>query len=659
MADPVASLMGTLEVFREDDLLSRLVAGHGQGESFVFLVGSPLAAPARPGEPGVPGVPAMIHRVRTLLGNEVSVPTPGASNPYQDAFSLLIARRGLPAANRLVREAVLEACLTPDRELRERAASADVEACRELERDVGGWALAPGAEALGRILTAFPETFGGTLLTTNFDPLLSVGIRRANGREWTTALHGEGNLEQAAAEGCHVVHAHGRWDRTDTLHTPTQLQQPRPQLKASLRRLCERSVLVVLAYGGWDDVFSRTLMELVEDGGAFPGVLWGFRAAGREDVLATSRALLQGLRPGIERGRVVLYGGIDCHVFLPRLCERLAVLRSEAASSSEQDPEGSRRPVSPFVVGMPITRDEDFFGRRYQRGLLEDALSRGQPIQILGERRMGKTSLLRWVERHAPRVQHRPVAWVNAQGLAGRSPAELVQVAAWALGRLPQVEPLFEERTGVPGARVAEEALLQLLPCALLVDEAAALAAPESGFDQAFLNLLRALGQDGKLLWVSASGEDLQQHFGQLGLTSHFLNDSRRVSVGQLEEEAARELAARGLAAEQVERVLGEAGGFAYGLQCLCDLLWRGVVWEEAVDALADEMASTMEGWWRRRGPGDQALLKRLAAGVPAVDLDRPLRQRARRLVAAGLAAEGNGEFSLPDRLWRNFVLGA
>ncbi|MCP4654711.1 MAG: serine/threonine protein kinase, partial [bacterium] len=57
---------------------------------------------------------------------------------------------------------------------------------------------------------------------------------------------------------------------------------------------------------------------------------------------------------------------------------------------------------SPFIPGPPIERDEDFFGRRAQRELLRTAVEAGQSVQILGERRMGKTSLLHWVKRHAP-----------------------------------------------------------------------------------------------------------------------------------------------------------------------------------------------------------------------------------------------------------------
>ncbi|EYF06769.1 hypothetical protein [Chondromyces apiculatus] len=73
-----------------------------------------------------------------------------------------------------------------------------------------------------------------------------------------------------------MVHMHGYWYGTDTLHAPLQLGQERPQLRASLARLLTGRTLVVLAYGGWDDIFTRTLRDVSADQGAYPDALWCF-----------------------------------------------------------------------------------------------------------------------------------------------------------------------------------------------------------------------------------------------------------------------------------------------------------------------------------------------------------------------------------------------
>ena len=64
---------------------------------------------------------------------------------------------------------------------------------------------------------------------------------------------------------------------------------------------------------------------------------------------------------------------------------------------------------NPFVFGRPIDRDADFVGRVAETRSLRDAIDKRQPVQLLGERLMGKTSLIRWVERTV--FPGRPVIW--------------------------------------------------------------------------------------------------------------------------------------------------------------------------------------------------------------------------------------------------------
>lgn len=429
-------MAASFTLFDASALLDRLVkAAKDPWRPVVFLVGSPLTAPVASGGPGVPGVAQMIERVRRVLGND-DVPSPEAENPYQDAFKTLLARRGPDEVNLLVRQAVLKASVGHPRDLTDaalrREPHAHGQACDALEEDLDGWHLSPGVEYLGRLTGRYPQYFGRTVLTGNFDPLIEISCRRAGRPCWRTALHGDGELHQGRGDVCNVVHVHGYWYAADTLHLPGQLEADRPKLRASLRRLFEDVTLVVVAYGGWNDVFTQALFDVVNDGGAFPEVIWTFYQDDETSIAETSRRLLESLRPGLQRGRVTLYGDVDCHEFFRELWERLQAAPSldpvimaprvgeKARASATPAAESDRR--RPFVVGTPIEHDEDLFGRWAQRERLHDAIERCQPVQILGERRMGKTSLLRWVERHARDWQGRPVAWVNAQGLAGHSP---------------------------------------------------------------------------------------------------------------------------------------------------------------------------------------------------------------------------------------------
>lgn len=284
-------------LFDASALLDRLVrAAKDPWRPVVFLVGSPLTAPLVPGEPGVPGVAEMIERVRQALGRE-DIPAPEAENPYQDAFETLLAHGGPDEVNHLVRQAVLDASVGHPRELvdaalaREHATSR--QACDALEEAQDGWHLSPGVEYLGRLTSRYPQHFGRTVLTSNFDPLIEISCRRAGRPCWRTALHADGELHQGRGDVCNVVHVHGYWYDADTLHLPGQLEADRPRLRASLRRLFEDVTLVVVGYGGWNDVFTQALFDVVDDGGAFPEVIWTFHKDDETAIAESSGRLLE------------------------------------------------------------------------------------------------------------------------------------------------------------------------------------------------------------------------------------------------------------------------------------------------------------------------------------------------------------------------------
>ncbi|NJL29258.1 MAG: hypothetical protein HC897_15940 [Thermoanaerobaculia bacterium] len=248
---------------------------------------------------------------------------------------------------------------------------------------------------------------------------------------------------------------------------------------------------------------------------------------------------------------------------------------------------------------------------------------------------MGKTSLLRWVERHVGEVWPGwPVVWVDAGALDERSPMGLMRAIE---------ESLKEERPS-------------LFPMVLLVDEAAALAAPGNGFDASFLGLLRAAGQKQQLVWVSTSHADLHQLFHEDHLTSPFLNDSLKIQVGALEAEAADALLAQELGKRWALAVLEEAGRLPYPLQWMADALFRDPVLDRAADAMREALEPAFDSWWRWRDGDEKRLLGACVVGVELAGLASHDRRILRRLVARGLILEDAGRFTLPGAAWRDFV---
>ena len=212
----------------------------------------------------------------------------------------------------------------------------DADICKELEKEPDVWVLPRSVERFGELIVSCSDTFGASVLTTNFDPLIEISLLRHGGIFYRTVLHADGDLAQTVGPGTHIVHLHGYWCGYDSLHTPQQLLQERPQLKRSLERVIENSVLVVLGYSGWDDVITQALADILSDSASNPEVMWTFYSADTTVANASRERVLEILEPGLGRGRVALYAGIDCDSALSATLERV---KPPHVPASQQDTE--------------------------------------------------------------------------------------------------------------------------------------------------------------------------------------------------------------------------------------------------------------------------------------------------------------------------------
>jgi hypothetical protein len=336
---------------------------------------------------------------------------------------------------------------------------------------------------------------------------------------------------------------------------------------------------------------------------------------------------------------------------LPTLRGLAKALRPELPAmpaSSEGAPDPTKL-ESPFIVGPPIEKPEHFFGRSREIEEIRHALREHQPIQLVGETRMGKTSLLNRVPDHLP--GNYPVAKINAQGLAGHSPKKLLLAIASCVGRRATIESII--RDDRPDTILL--GLDKLLPCAILLDEADALAQAGHAFDRSFFDHCRTRCQDHKLLWVSASYSDLESLFAKSGLTSRFLNDSKKICVGQLDSAGADALV-RVLGPSLASRAREQAGRFAMGLQWLGHEMWKSGDQPLLADDFANAMHVHFERWWEKLDQEDRRLLKRYGAGVAISGLGDGERRRLRALEHRGLVEQENSTFQLPGTGWRSFV---
>ena len=406
--------------YQDVDLIDRLFSmSHRADRAVTFLVGSPISLPDYVGGRGVPGVPGMIELIQSEFhGSEAEAELnkllqAADANRYQTAFEFLHGRRGQDIANRIVRSAVWQALDDhnwPSHLPETSPEHASAEICEKLERSVDAWVLPGAVDHLGKLIVEYPTVFGGAILTTNFDPLIEISLSKHGGRFYRTVLHDDGKLGQTVADGTHIVHLHGYWHGFDTLHTPQQLVQQRPHLRRFLENIVEASTLVIIGYSGWDDVITRTLMGLLSDSTSNPEIMWAFHECEIARIETHQQALLHLLEPGVGRGRVSLYRGIDCRSVLAQLCHRL--LPDHPTPS----------PVRPEPPNVAINQDRNTLASPLQKA--ETAYAREHHESPDSDRPLIVTP---WVGRHQElAILHSlssvtPVAFITGLGGQGKS----------------------------------------------------------------------------------------------------------------------------------------------------------------------------------------------------------------------------------------------
>jgi tetratricopeptide (TPR) repeat protein len=340
-----------LTFFDQDALLYRLRDGLDNSEKeVVFVVGAPLTAPVGD-QRGVADVDGVVDLIRSEFSTKASQierlegELRSSKNSYQSAFEFLVGRAGQDAANRIVKRAVSQAMLPSNGvEWFDSIDKLGEHQLQSFDEEAAAWHFSPAVDALGALITKYPDRFGKVVITSNFDPLVELAILNNGGNAWRTALPADGSLTQSRANGCQVVHIHGFWHGSDTLHTGRQLIQTRPTLQNDLLMLLQNKIVVVIAYGGWPDIFTGALSGVVSNDNLFPEVLWTFY----DEHPNLTEQLRGALQPGLNRNRVTLYSGIDCHKFLPNLRQLWdgAPLQSASQTDKTSNSQLSKNPKS-------------------------------------------------------------------------------------------------------------------------------------------------------------------------------------------------------------------------------------------------------------------------------------------------------------------------
>ena len=302
-------------IYAEAEFIERVANAVSINRNVVFLLGAGVSLPDGSGF-GVPGTEAIVETIKNRLGKNF-MPT----SSYQDAFDQIIRKMGQDTANDVIRESVARARKDADAVITGLGKKQYVD-IEQLELENDKWHIPAGIFSIASLCAHFPKSFGRTVLTTNFDPLIEIALSRQRTPWFSNALHADGSLLYLRGVGTHVVHLHGHWWGSDTLHTPIQLLAKRPQLMASIEKLLENSTIVVVGYSGWQDVFMTTLKNILEKNSTNVDILWGFYEADVEKIMTNYSHVLETLKPGLGR-RSWLYSGVSANSTLPQLFDKI------------------------------------------------------------------------------------------------------------------------------------------------------------------------------------------------------------------------------------------------------------------------------------------------------------------------------------------------
>lgn len=158
-----------------------------------------------------------------------------------------------------------------------------------------------------------------TILTTNFDTLIEEELDNLGVKYNSISIVSDSTIPSNSNELPTIVHLHGKWDEGDTMHTESQLGNNRLKIQSSIRSILSKDNVCVMAYGGWEDSFTRTLAEIVHDNESNYEISWCFYNSNAEDLDKFNKELFLKLSAATDRGRVKYFKGINCHTVFNRI----------------------------------------------------------------------------------------------------------------------------------------------------------------------------------------------------------------------------------------------------------------------------------------------------------------------------------------------------
>lgn len=281
---------------------------------------------------------------------------------------------------------------------------------------------------------------------------------------------------------------------------------------------------------------------------------------------------------------------------------------------------------NPFIYGDPVPPDK-FYGRHREILEVRSRISTAQSINIVGLRRNGKTSLLRYIQAY-PEKFFQPdrsplIIRLDLQDGRFHSPNGITEGLRREIQRQQGKAPwAADENVDAWAVQDGLEALCDRnIPLVIMLDEFEAIASRLEQFQGWGEDWRSKASTQGLFTLVIASKRPISEIYQELRLTSPFGNIFSTTILGALEQQAWHRLvqdgfAASGSSADDLGWIDRLAGGLPYYVQLAAAMLWQEEDEVRAKRAFEFQAKPRFKELWQNLNAAEQLAL-RFSAGTP------------------------------------------
>jgi serine/threonine-protein kinase len=336
---------------------------------------------------------------------------------------------------------------------------------------------------------------------------------------------------------------------------------------------------------------------------------------------------------------------------------------------------------NPYISRGPVRSPEMFYGRNAELWEIASFIGGNQSIAVVGQRKIGKTSLLFHLMRPETRESlglgpENVLTYLDCEMLGQSSTDEIFgqfanEIAA-AMGEMGlDSEPALETAIAKPTRLAFEAAVRKLnqrrLRIVIILDEFERMST-NTALDLNFFNALRSAAGRYQLVFITASARPLIEltYSGrsQEILSSPFFNIFAPLFLNLLSPEDAQRLicepaiqVGKPFSVELQEFLYQLAGGHPLAIQVACFHAFNTPNDPDAIAASTErELSAHFQYYWHNLTPLEQDTLRRIGEASSRAHNDTTLRATLRDLVQKGLLVAVNDAYYYPSQAWANFV---